>query len=389
MKTYKKFALCFIILSYLLSLLGGVAFCALLLAYDPFWFFHKPIFREQSFMRDMRVAARGYIERFEFDGLILGTSVMENMSANEANATLGGKWINLSLSGGSFYERSFLLKFAIKTKPIKRVIYSVDAFSLVNEHVERDKRQSAINPRLYESFALREKIKYLFERKFVDCALKWSTKPECVGEKVDFDKLLNFYDGAKHTFFGFASWWEFRKNDALTQLKREQKAPYKLPFDSTSQKAYVEKYLLEIIAQNPQIEFHLILPTYQRWFYKFPTENLYNEGRQGRDYHQIWLEMISWFVREIKAFENAKIYGFDDLDYADNLLNYQDGVHHKSDLNSMQIQAIATNSQRVNADNLEKYLAFLNAKINDYKLTPLINEIKIWEREKAKKEAKK
>lgn len=93
--------------------------------------------------------------------------------------------------------------------------------------------------------------------------------------------------------------------------------------------------------------------------------------------------MIKWLVAELAPYENAQIYGFDDLDYADEPLNYQDGVHYKPDLNSMQIKAIAANTHRINAQNIDIYLAKMQEKIAAYDLTPLINDIKAWEKEKS------
>lgn len=48
-------------------------------------------------MKDMRMQARGLILYKDFDSAIIGTSMLENTSAKEANKKLGGNWINLSL----------------------------------------------------------------------------------------------------------------------------------------------------------------------------------------------------------------------------------------------------------------------------------------------------
>jgi hypothetical protein len=50
----------------------------------------------------MRQQAAGIINNYEFDSIILGTSMLENTSAKEAGEKLGGKFMNISLSGSNF-----------------------------------------------------------------------------------------------------------------------------------------------------------------------------------------------------------------------------------------------------------------------------------------------
>ena len=76
----------------------------------------------------MRQQAAGIINNYEFDSIILGTSMLENTSAKEAGEKLGGKFMNISLSGSNFYERSFVLEYALRKKEIKKIIYSLDEY---------------------------------------------------------------------------------------------------------------------------------------------------------------------------------------------------------------------------------------------------------------------
>lgn len=106
MSVYKRFASIFACFAYIALPLCFLALCALLWLYDPFMFFHKPLFREQTYHSDMRIQARGIIDFTEFDSVILGTSLIKNTSAKEAGEKLGGKWVNLSLDGSTFKERA-------------------------------------------------------------------------------------------------------------------------------------------------------------------------------------------------------------------------------------------------------------------------------------------
>ena len=107
-KNYKHFAICFVwslFVACVISALLGI----LLYIYVPFMFFHKPYFREQTYMTDLRASARGIIDYAEFDSVILGSSMLENTSAREAGQKLGGKWVNLSMGGAHPNVRAVVL----------------------------------------------------------------------------------------------------------------------------------------------------------------------------------------------------------------------------------------------------------------------------------------
>lgn len=116
MSVYKRFALIFACFVYIGLPLCFLALCALLWLYDPFMFFHKPYFREQTYHSDMRIQARGIIDFTDFDSVILGSSMLENTSAKEAGEKLGDKWVNLSLSGSDFSERKIVLDYTLSRK---------------------------------------------------------------------------------------------------------------------------------------------------------------------------------------------------------------------------------------------------------------------------------
>ncbi|WP_302616456.1 hypothetical protein, partial [uncultured Desulfovibrio sp.] len=73
---------------------------------DPLQLFHKSFFHKDKMYYSMREQAAGIINSFEFDSVILGTSMLENTSAREASQKIGGIFVNISLAGSSFYERA-------------------------------------------------------------------------------------------------------------------------------------------------------------------------------------------------------------------------------------------------------------------------------------------
>ena len=161
----KFFSLCYVAL---------FAIFTLLYIYDPLQFFHKPWFRETTFSRDMRLQNLGIIRHYDFDSVILGTSMVENISAIEANQKLGGKFVNLSMSGSKFNVRAIVLNYLLKTKKVNQIIYSLDLYHQPDLNDEKNTKP------LYEKSYFGA-ISFYLNKKYIKCALQFSLKDECVG----------------------------------------------------------------------------------------------------------------------------------------------------------------------------------------------------------------
>ena len=107
------------------------AFCAVVWYVDPFRLFHQPFMCKNQVYDDMRYNARWFIKSGDYDSIILGTSMLANTSAKEAAELLGGKFINISIWGSSLEQRAILMNYALKKKPIKKIIISLDRGGLV------------------------------------------------------------------------------------------------------------------------------------------------------------------------------------------------------------------------------------------------------------------
>ena len=149
---------------------------------------------------------------------------------------------------------------------------------------------------------------------------------------------------------------------------------------------YIKERIFVYVGQNPQIKFHFVLPTQSRFFWNIPY--YWNDGewlfgtdkyRSPNRYFDDWAHTIKWFIQESAKYKNVRIYGFDDLDYADNLNNYFDARHYTEDMNSMQLDSIANGTNILTPQNIDSYLSTMESKIKNYDISPLIEQIKAWE----------
>ncbi len=95
--------------------------------------------------------------------------------------------------------------------------------------------------------------------------------------------------------------------------------------------------------------------------------------------------MINWFLKESSRFKNVKIYGFDNLDYPNNLNNYSDGNHYNPEMNSLFLKAVKNNTNRLTLENKQEYFQTMENEIKNYDISPLIQAIEKYEQEKLSK----
>lgn len=365
-KSHKKF----IFFSLLLPLPFILILFTLLYIRDPFWFFHKPWFREESFMKDMRMQARGIILHKDFDSVIIGTSMLENTSAKEASEKLGGKWVNLSIAGSTFAERFVILNYLFKHKDIKNIIYSLDIRDLNNLDAPKNRNFLAT----YD-----DKINNLFgiylSHRFITCALTFSKKEKCIG-KNNLDILTNWWLEDQKYFGGFEKWnkgWWSDKNFQNEILKAQDFKP-NFNIDVSDFKNYTEKHLLSFIKKYQNTQFHLIVPSYSRLNYRILSYGEYYN--KNSELFSKYYAIVSWLIKETNKYPNVKIYGFDDLAYADDIRNYKDPAHYNIDMNSIQLDAIKNGTHILTPQNMDEYFKTMEEKIRNYDLTPFVEFIK-------------
>lgn len=342
-----------------------VVLFGILWLYDPLQLFHKPIFRETTFFGDMRLAARGIIRYYDFDSVILGTSMLENTSAKEAGEKLGGKWVNLSLSGSAYNERAVILEYLFGYKKPQKIIYSLDSFTIDSI------KDSSRFDYLYDENPL-DDFKVYLNDKFMSCALVWRESKDCTGNK-GLEELLKWFDYEGELFGGFEKWLKYGKKETIAMLKNIKDTPFvvkKDSFDLEKQRNYIQTYVLDFVAENPKTQFYFIVPTYSRLGYR--TENF---GVDGKSFYNRALN-LKWFVQELEKYPNAKIYGFDTLDYADDIASYRDFIHYNVDMNSLHLDSIKQGKHILDSNNIDSYLKAMEDKIKNYDLKPFVEKAK-------------
>lgn len=358
-------------------LLSGGALLGLLHAYDPLMLFHPPWGRSLHLHESMRLQAAGIINNTSFDGLILGTSMTENTSAREAERLLGGRFVNLSVTASDYFERSLLLRHALRRQALRQVVYSLDAGVVGREGHPIFHREAF--DFLYDWNPVNDFRAYLTP-KFLECALQWSSSTDCIGRAVELDRPNAWFELPEQAirFGGLDNWFRAR-NDwqvkaalaAIAADGQRAAAGERQQLDEAARRKlveevedYADRYLLSFVRSNPQVQFRFFFPPYSRIRFA--------------QWHQLGLPlavqheaMVRYLVRRAEEFDNLQLFGFEGEDFIDDIAWYKDTAHYREQIDSLILQAMAAGAHQLQAADVEDYLARARRKALEFDLPGL------------------
>lgn len=361
-------------------LIGTPLLCTAYILYDPLQISRKGYFVAEKYDEDMRLQVRGIIENVPFDSVLLGTSMLVNSSAKEASDLLGGDFINLSMVGSNFYERALVLRKLFATKPIKNVIYSLDDvyFKCENEQPALDNSWMV----LYDNNPLSDYLVYANKKYMVRFAKDiWgSWQGRSVGRDF-FELKTEWFSDPYHAerFGGLQNWVKYKDRQGVGEflqqrlpdaVKKLQAVPPKLVLKRQQEAMlleYLERNILSFVKEHPDTAFNMVLPPYYRYRYA-------EWRRLEPEKFALHKRLIQYMVAATAKYPNLHIYGFEDMDFLDNIANYKDTTHHHQDFNSLITKSIAAGKHELTTENVDAYLQASEKKALDYDIAALNKE---------------
>lgn len=348
----------------LCAVLPPLCFGALLFAYDPLALWHAPWGREATLHKNMRFAAVGAMRRAPFESALLGTSIMENMSAAEASRVLGSRFANLSLTASDYVERRIAIDYLLDVRPVQQLVYSLDKVYLTA------RRGYTTFPLptwdfLYDGNRLNDARVYL-NGHFLRCLRGWSKAPECVGRAADLDRPNAWADEPEHSlrFGGIDKWCAARTNyqvrDARNDLRKAtlrlrgepdgEPAPAEVAVVVARALAYVEENVVALVRRHPQTRFRMFFPPNSRaqfaiWHQSQPHFAAAHEA------------VIRLMAQRAGELPNLELHGFETEAFLDDIANYKDFVHYAPARDAWLLTAMRDGTHRLGPDNVEAYIA--------------------------------
>jgi hypothetical protein len=360
--------------------MGSTIFLGTIFYYDPLKIFHKPWNYKSYLQSNMREQVAGILRYWEYDSIILGTSILENTSAKETSTLLGSTFVNVSIAGSDYFERSLILDYALKNKKIKKVLYSLDNLGATRrgDPIYSYKKWNY----LYDTNPFNDINVYL-NSKYLPCIFSINTIEGCSGTKRDLDRPKAWYRDkvAIATFGGFDKWIEHKDSvnmkhafyligKSFQQIKEKKILNQQRIIAGIARtEKYINSYILRHAQEYPNTEFILVVPPYSR---------LVNSLILHRDMDSflVYLKSIKYLVKLSSQQQNIKIYAWGNEDFLDDISNYRDLTHFSEKINSWMLSAIRNNDGLLTLKNVDKYLKIVMKKTKDYNLSSIENKMK-------------
>ncbi|EFM12657.1 copper amine oxidase domain protein [Paenibacillus curdlanolyticus YK9] len=318
-------------------------------AIDPLQLYHKswypPVYSSEE-----RYQNAGLARHYDYDTIILGTSMTENFLPSIVGQALGGKAMKLSIRGSTIPEQYDTANLALATDQVKTVLWGIDYFAL---RIGQDEAEDRFPSYMYDDSYWND-YKYWFSITPYEQLGHGIMKLVVKGEGGDLERLDNWN-----------RWVTFDRKEVLADYRkaRQQEAYYgtnEAPLADVQQ-AFV-KYVLSVVKAHPEVQFRFYYPPYS-----ILRHVVWQETNPVRFENQIY--MRKWMFEQLSKLPNAWVYDFQgESRWTFDLDQYKDLSHHREEVNSAIAEAVGRNDSayRITDQNVDSMNELLESQVRTY-----------------------
>lgn len=329
MKTLKPKKWIFIticlILAFLILGMGTVVYV------DPFFVYHKPNQKFYYKYDDALYQCPGMVKNFDYEMLIAGTSLIQNMKTSTAKSVFGLDAIKTPLCGISLERNISLMNLAIESNPeLKTIIFPIYANHFCSES---DEDNTNFPDHLYDNNILND-ISYLLNKDIIfnrnlDTILNSHKRIQDSPDSI-FSSETTFFFAEYVVMERKNASWDWNTTHSLNCVKHNK------------------ELLCKFIDENPQIKFE---------FFITPKNILYLNEAQKNNMLNFELDILKEISTSLLKYENVDLHFFqDDVEIIGNLYNYCDFIHFSSHVSDKILFDIKNKTKIVTPDSLDEQI---------------------------------
>lgn len=310
---------------------------------DPFYQYHKPLPGLKSVLTDKEYQCIGTLRNFDYDSLIVGSSVTENYNNYWFDEGFDCQAIKAVRSYGATADLCYLLDIAYESHDLKYIFYNIDPSSL-----------SADTQTTYESTGC---PMYLYDTSVLNDA------PYLLNKDVLFEKipymlafsLQNDYNEGDS--YNWAQWKYFSADLATGMYSRSPSvAPMSAETLHEETLAGNIELLTSMVEAHPETTFKFFFSPYSMLWW----DNAYRTGERDA-----WLYDEELAIAALLPYDNVEIYYYQDAEEIITDLNlYMDIIHFSKEINHEICNRLIAGDGRLTADNYKERLAHMR-KLSD------------------------
>jgi len=355
-KNKKWFIMTWVVLICCLLLCAGITIFV-----DPFFHYHKPLHGVAYEMEEQRYINDGIIKQFEYDSVIIGTSMTENFMTSEFDKLWGTRSMKVPFSAGSYREINENLTRAFEVNPdIKYVLRALDNDWLLREKDFMYYQEDYYPDYLYDKNVWND-VNYLFNKNVLFKHIGSAVKNTLYGKSIPtFDEYSNWNADVV-----------FSKNVVLEKYIRRDQMEIQPMTEEFKQQVLdsVDQNITSLAAKNPDTTFYLFFPPVSVVWW----DNIIRAGM-----FEQYIESEKIAIEEFLKYDNIEIYSFsNNFDLITDLDRYTDLIHYNEKVNSQILHWICQGEFQLTEDSYMEYIDEIRAFYRAYNYDLLFESVNI------------
>lgn len=305
---------------------------------DPFFQYHKPVSLFNYVIDNQQSQNAGMIKNFDYDSVILGSSMTINFSTDRFQEKMNLNTVKLSVNAAFPKDIDQMLSLIKKNKrDVDWVFLGIDPH---NYSAEPGVTAYPYPEHLYDNNVLND-CAYIFNK---DVILDYIIKPQIQHNST---KLNEIYCNWQYRHYG-------REVIAGTYSKPEITGNAVSIDEYIESTAYnLENYIIPYIENMPDTQFVIFYP---------PYSILYWYDHMAKGDIEALLYQTEYITERLLQYPNVKVYQFqNDFDYITNYDNYCDYTHYRHEMNDYMTECFATGENEITLDNYKDVLSDMKA----------------------------
>ena len=303
---------------------------AIIILFDPFYQYHKPLPGLKSVLTDKEYQCIGTLRNFDYDSLIVGSSVCENYNNTWFDNGFGCRTIKAIRSYGATADLCYLLDVAYENRDLEYVFYNIDPSSL-SAGTETTYESTGCPMYLYDTNVLND-YPYLLNK---DIILEKIPYMLAFSLKSDYDEG-NSYNWAQWKFF--SAELATGMYNRLSFVRPMQEKTY-----YTDELAGNIALLTNMVKNHPETTFKFFFPPYSMLWW----DNVYRSGERDA-----YLYNEEQAIAALLEYDNAEIYYYqDEEEIITDLDLYMDMIHFSKEINQVICDKLIAGENRLTKEN--------------------------------------
>ena len=337
----RRLFLCWLIPALILLCISGW----IVFRIDPFFHYHAPLTERYAYRLDSeRYQNDGILRHFDYDTVLIGSSVTRNFKTSETDALFGVHSVKIPF-GGTTYKaiNDTLVRLFSHHPDVHTVIRALDM--TVTVFLNPDLGRNNLPDYLYNDFPL-DDVHYLLNRDVLfDRSLSMileRCRPEFEPGITSFDQYQSFHTPAGRNGITYDGTIPVSSPGSPVHLTDEERGIIR---------RNVTENIVSVVLDHPDTEFYLFFAPYNILFWQQLAES-------GEIYKQFEEQTFAARIMLEANADNLHLFSFTRrYDITTDMNHYCDGIHYAHWVNSLILKWIHDGEYELTTDNYQEILA--------------------------------